>query len=109
MRPRQLTGLLLLAACAFSARLLSQRPQSRISITSTRRAPDDLEITGLVANLPPGAVGYVSYAALATLPQITTTIQNDSNFANTHNIRVTGIPLDELAKALGALPEADLV
>lgn len=65
----------------------------------------------MVAGLSAGAVGYVSYAELVALPQITTTIQNDSNFADqpSRGVRIRGIPLAQLAKALGALPESDLI
>ena len=65
----------------------------------------------MISGLPAGAVGYVTYADLAKLPQITTTIQNDSNFPDqpSKGVKITGIPLEELAKALGALPQSDLI
>ena len=65
----------------------------------------------MVAGLSAGAVGYVSFAELVALPQITTTIQNDSNFADqlSRGVRITGIRLEQLAKALGALAESDLI
>src|ERR1700722_14098771 len=90
----------LLLAIAVACSFLAAQAQTKLHISPTRHASDDLELTGLIANLPPGAVAYVSYAALATLPQITTAIQGDSNFAGLDNIRVTGIPLDQLARAL---------
>ena len=87
------------------------QPAKRLTIASVRHADDDLEVTGMVAGLPAGGVGYVSFAELATLPLITTTIQNDSNFADqpSKGVRITGTPLDLLAKALGVLPESDLI
>jgi len=68
-------------------------------------------VTGMIAGLPAGAIGYVSYAELSALPQITTTIQNDSNFEDelSKGVRITGIPLEQLAKVLGALPGSDLI
>ena len=102
----------LLLAIAFCA-LLScvAGAQQRLTLSPVRHAPDDLEVTGMVAGLPAGGIGYVSYAVLASLPQITTTIQNDENFADqpSRNVKITGIPLDALARALGALPGADLI
>jgi len=87
------------------------RPVKKLTIAWTRHAADDLEVTGMIAGLPAGAVGYVSYVELAALPQITTTIENDSNFADeaSRGVKITGIPLEQLAKALGALPESDLI
>ena len=105
MRPRHLAAILL-ALSPFAASAL--QPVHSLPISRTRHAPGDLEITGLIDGLPPGAVGYISYASLASLPQITTPIQNDSNFAGL-TVRVTGIPLEALAKALGASPQSDLI
>jgi len=109
MRGPQLTGILL-AVCVLVSPLSAQQPR-KLAIARVRHADDDLEITGMIAGLPPGATGFVSYAALASLPQITTAIQNDSNFADqaSQGARITGIPLDQLARALGALPESDLI
>ncbi len=111
MRPRQLTSFVF-ALCVLAVSATAQpRVGSKLTIESVRHAADDLEVTGMIAGLPAGAVGYVSFAELAKLPQITPTIQNDSNFADqlSKGVRVSGIPLDELAKALGALPQSDLI
>lgn len=95
----------------FCALALPASPQLKLGLSPTRHAVDDLEVTGMASGLQPGAVAYVSYADLAKLPQITTTIQNDSNFADqlSRGVKITGIPLDELAKALGVLPGSDLI
>ncbi len=111
MPPRKLAAIFL-GLCALAMPAASQsHPAKKLTIASARHADDDLEVTGMIAGLPAGAVGYVSYAELATLPQITTTIQNDSNFADqlSKGVRITGIPLEQLAKALGASPESDLI
>jgi mono/diheme cytochrome c family protein len=105
MRPLQLSAILL-ALSALAAPAL-QHPHT-LPIARTRHAPDDLEVTGMIAGLPPGASGFVSHAALAALPQITTPVHNDPDFAGLQ-LRVTGIPLSELAKALGAEPASDLI
>jgi mono/diheme cytochrome c family protein len=111
MPPRKLAAIFfVLCAIAGSAASQSQ-PVKKLTIALTRHAGDDLEVTGMVAGLPAGTVGYVSYAELVALPQITTTIQNDSNFADqpSRGVRITGIRLEQLAKALGALPGSDLI
>jgi mono/diheme cytochrome c family protein len=111
MRFRQ-CAVVLVALSFLALPLTAQlRTDKRLTLSPRRHAADDLEVTGMVAGLPPGGVGYVSYEDLAKLPQITTTIQNDSNFADqlSRGVKITGIPLDELAKALGALPGADLI
>jgi hypothetical protein len=73
--------------------------------------PSDLEITGMVAGLAPGASLYISYETLLTLPQVTVAVTGDDNFAEIpgKKIMVTGIYLDVLAKHLGALPTSDLM
>ena len=101
-----------LALCSIAMPAVSQtHAVKKLTIASARHAEDDLEVTGMIAGLPAGAVGFVSSAELATLPQITTTIQNDSNFADqlSKGVRITGIPLEQLAIALGALPASDLI
>jgi len=101
-----------LALCSIAMPAVSQtHAVKKLTIASARHAEDDLEVTGMIAGLPAGAVGYVSYPELAMLPQITTTIQNDSNFADqpSKGVRITGIPLEQLAIALGALPASDLI
>lgn len=111
MPPRKLAAILLVLHVFAGAAVAQSHAIKKLTIASSRHAEDDLEVTGMVGGLPAGAVGYVSYAELATLPQITTTIQNDSNFGDqvSKGVRITGIPLEQLAKALGALPGSDLI
>ena len=108
MSPRSL-AVCLVALCVSTLPLWSQT--RTLTLSSTRHAADDLEVAGLVAGLKPGTVGYVAYADLAKLPLITTTVQNDANFADqqSRGVKITGIPLDELARALGASPGSDLI
>lgn len=101
-----------LALCALGPYTDAQtHTAASLTIASVRHAADDLEVTGMIVGLPAGAVGYVAYADLAKLPQIAATIQHDSNFADqpARGVRVSGIPLEQLAKALGALPQSDLI
>ena len=84
----------------------------KIPIYTARQSASDLTVTGLIAGLPGGVNGYVHYADLARLPQVTIEIHGDENFREIdeqHGIRATGIYLDVLAHAMGALPISDLM
>ena len=81
--------------------------QAALTPNLTRTRADDLELTGLVPNLPPGRSAFVSYAQLAGLPQTTVRVDNDPNFP--HPVRVTGVLLETLTRALRLPPGADLV
>jgi hypothetical protein len=111
MPSRKLAAIVLALYALAIVAVAQSYPVKKLAIASTRHAADDLEVTGMIAGLPAGAVGYVSYAELAALPAIATAIQNDSNFADqaSRGIKITVIPLDQLAKALGALPKSDLI
>ncbi len=69
--------------------------------------PSDLEIGGALAGLPPGTTRYVALDSLLALPLTTFTVSDDSNFAGP--AKVSGIPLEDLPRLLGADPSADLV
>lgn len=78
----------------------------------TRHAPTDLELTGLLPGLAPGSSAFLTRSQLLTLPQVTTTgIVDDENFPPQiePTLRITGIPLEALAQALGIPPSADLI
>ena len=111
MQPSKLAAAVFALWALGSAVAAPPQTAGSVTIGSVRHAADDLEVTGMIAGLPAGAIGYVSYADLAKLPQITTTIEHDSNFADqpSKGVKITGIPLDQLAKALGALPQSDLI
>jgi len=81
-----------------------------------RQSATDLEVTGMLSGLPADTTGYIHYADLATLPQVTVIIHGgehgDENFSATNEaqaIRVTGVYLDTLAQALGAFRDSDLI
>jgi mono/diheme cytochrome c family protein len=72
-----------------------------------RTSPGDLEVAGELAGVPAGATRYLTRDDLLSLRRVTFTVSDDSNFA--HPTKVSGIPLDELARDLGAKPLSDLV
>jgi len=75
--------------------------------SATRSSPLDLELGGELKGLPVGATRYVTREQLLTLPQVAFTARNDEMFAGP--TQVSGVPLDELARALGRELGSDLV
>jgi mono/diheme cytochrome c family protein len=82
-------------------------PSGKPLLHATRREASDLEVGGEFAALPAGSTHYVSYNDLLTLPQSTYIVSDDSNFAG--KTQITGIPLEQLARLLGAASTARLV
>jgi len=82
-----------------------------IPLNSSRRYASDLEVGGELAGLPRGATRYVTLASLLTLPQVTYTVTDDTNFAGAAGggTKISGVPLEELARVLAAAPESDMV
>lgn len=75
--------------------------------STARSSPLDLELGGELKGLPPGATRYVTRDELLALPQVSFTATDDEKF--TGPTRVSGVPLDELVRALGGAPSSDLV
>jgi mono/diheme cytochrome c family protein len=71
-----------------------------------RTSPTDLEIGGDVDGLYPGATGYLTREDLLTLPQVTYTVRDDTNFKEP--TQVQGIFLEHLMRALALHPDSDL-
>jgi len=63
-----------------------------------RSSPDDLELGGELANLPPGSTRYIRYQDLLHLPQESYTVSDDLNLAG--KTEVSGVDLETLARAL---------
>ncbi len=80
---------------------------ARLALRPNRQADTDLEVGGDLAGLPPGSTRFVAYKDLLTLPQPTYTASDDPNFDG--KTRITGIPLADLARLLGASGDAKLV
>jgi mono/diheme cytochrome c family protein len=89
-----------LAAAAPSLDLASQ-------LLTARSSPSDLEISGDLANLPPGSTRFTTRETLLSLPQFTTTVTNDSNFRGP--TKISGIYLQELVNRLSQNPSAEMV
>ena len=81
--------------------------RSSLPLNAIRTLPSDLEIGGELTGLPPGAARYVTLDSLLALPLVTYTVTDDPNFSGP--TKISGMPLEELARSLGAQASADLV
>lgn len=80
---------------------------ARIPLSVKRQAASDLEVGGELEGVSAGSTRYVTIQSLLALPLQTYTISDDSNFAT--GTQVSGVPLGELARWLGAAPSANMV
>jgi mono/diheme cytochrome c family protein len=74
---------------------------------TVRQSPLDLEVAGDWKGLPPGSRRYVKREDLLALPQTSFTAVDDEKFARP--TLVSGVPFDELIRALGREPGSDLL
>ena len=79
----------------------------RIALSPERSGPQDLELSGDLPGLPKGAVRFVSYAELASLPQRRFTVRDDANFP--YGAELSGVSLDDLIHRLGLADSGQLV
>jgi mono/diheme cytochrome c family protein len=80
---------------------------ARTLLFATRSDPGDLEIGGGLSGLPVGAVRYVRYQDLLTLPQETYTVSDDANFKG--RTEISGVSLATLARFFGQAAHSDLI
>jgi hypothetical protein len=84
---------------------VAARPHTMLHVQ--RSSPDDLEVGGQLAGLPPGSTRYVRYEDLLKLPQETYTVSDDSNFPR--KTVISGVALTTLARIFGQSPESTLI
>ncbi len=87
--------------------LLSAGARSSPALHEKRQTPSDLEVSGALAGLPPDSTRYITHDELMAMPLVSFTASGDTNF--TGPTRITGVKLEELARALGASPASDMV
>jgi len=87
--------------------LASASAQSSPTLHEKRQNPSDLEVSGALAGLPPDSTRYITRDELLAMPQANFTPSGDTNFAG--RTRIRGVNLEELARALGASPDSDMV
>ena len=101
---------IVVAALALYAPLAAQSSATPSLISkahSQRLSATDLSIGGDLAALPAASRRYLSREDVLTLPRVTFTVTDDENFAGPTEI--TGVLLDDLARALATQPANDLV
>jgi mono/diheme cytochrome c family protein len=100
-----------LAAAGFIFRFDSavrvESATSKPPLHESRHASSDLAISGDLAGLPASSTRYITRDSLLALPQVTYTVADDTNF--TGQTEISGVPLEELTRLLGAPPGSDLV
>jgi mono/diheme cytochrome c family protein len=102
MRP---TWSSLLAFTALFLVAASTQPFSELH--QNRQLPSDLEVSGALAGLPPEATRYITREELLAMPQVSFTVTDDTNF--TGPVRIRGVKLEDLARALGSNSTSDMV
>jgi mono/diheme cytochrome c family protein len=81
--------------------------RSSVPLNAARKLPSDLEVGGELAGLPAGTTRYVTLDSLLALPLVTYTVTDDPDLPSPSQI--SGIPLEDLARMLGAEPSADMI
>ncbi len=102
-----LATLLLFAAAVVSLPVKAGAGATSVSLNAVRKSPSDLEVEGDLAGLPKGSTRYISLRSLLALPQAAYTVSDDPDLPR--GGAISGVPLDELARSLGATPDADMV
>jgi mono/diheme cytochrome c family protein len=100
-------GIAALFFAAASAVNVACAQESRPVLHEARTSPLDLELAGNLAGLPAGSVRYVTREELLALPQVNFTATDDTNFHGP--TKISGVPLEELARIFSAAPASDLI
>jgi mono/diheme cytochrome c family protein len=104
-------GLLLFslaARCVAGSKSPAQNSaRSSVPLSATRKLPSDLEVGGELAGLPAGTTRYAPLDSLLALPLVTYTVTDDPDLPSPSQI--SGIPLEDLTRMLGAEPFADMI
>jgi mono/diheme cytochrome c family protein len=87
------------------ATLADSRPT--LPWNAARHSPSDLEFGGDLAALPAGTTRYVRLDSLLALPLTTYTVTDDPNFIGP--TKIDGIPIEELARLLGAASNSEMI
>jgi mono/diheme cytochrome c family protein len=103
----RVAAMLLVGLYVTGAHTARPRPDTGLTLHRVRMSASDLEIAGLLVGVAEGEPRYVRYAELLTLPQETYTVSDDPNFGGT--VTISGIPLEQLPKLLGAQAGATMM
>lgn len=103
----RLAATLLVGLCVTSAHTARPKAAAGLTLHRARMSSTDLEVAGMLKGVASGEPRYVRYDELLTLPQETYTVADDSNFKGP--VTITGIPLEQLPKLLGAQTGATMM
>jgi mono/diheme cytochrome c family protein len=76
-------------------------------LRAARSSPADLELGGDLEGVPSGSTRYITRNDLLALSQVSYGVSDDRNF--TGLTQISGVPLEELMRHLGAAPTSDMV
>jgi len=112
MHPLSTGRLAAVAACLAAGIALHNAPTvpASLRLHPERSSPSDLELSGEQLRGEKGSLGAARYLTrddLLTLPQVTYTVRDDANF--TGPTEVSGVLLEDMARALTASPDSDLI
>lgn len=89
------------------AQVQSKGPFSGLPLHVARSSPSDLELGGDLEGIPSGTTRYIARSDLLALSQVSYGVSDDPNF--TGLTQISGVPLEELMRHLGAAPTLDMV
>ena len=93
---------------AFVALLLViSSAQASPTLHKKREQASDLEVSGALAGLPADSTGYITREELLAMPQVNFSASDDTNFSGP--TKISGVRLEDLARAFGAAPSSDMV
>src|SRR6266851_5025256 len=73
--------------CAFTALFfVAAGTQSFPTLHESRQLSSDLEVSGVLAGLPPESTRYITRDELLALPQVSFTVTHDTNFTGRNKI-----------------------
>jgi mono/diheme cytochrome c family protein len=78
-----------------------------LTLRTTRSSPLDLEVGGEISGAPAGSARYLTRADLLALPQTSSYVTDDPNFAKP--VRIEGVLLEELVRRIAVEGDSALV
>ena len=95
------------AAALLAFFLACSSAQASPKLHEKRQQLSDLEVSGALAGLPADSMRYISRKDLLSMPQVRFAASGDTNFSGT--TKISGVRLEDLARAFGAAPSSDMV
>jgi mono/diheme cytochrome c family protein len=81
--------------------------QASPALHERRQQASDLEVSGALAGLPADSTRFLTREELLAMPQVSFQPSGDTNFSGP--TKISGVRLEDLARAFGAAPSSDMV